>query len=123
MRHVDYNIHNINLTREYYRALPRPSILQKKEEKYPSINCMNEHDIPLKNSWASTWCVAFRILDNVLGGHQKIWEDIMYQYPEIWRRTCGQGMSVQYQNYNGVVDFPVLKINEHIHRKDLMNHL
>ena len=123
LRHVDHGIHNINLIREYYKSLPRPSILRRREELYPSINCMNEHDIPLKYSWTTTWCVAYRILDNILERKEATWENIRSLYPDFWRRTCSQGEQVEYQNYNGIIHYPVRKTNEYIHKDKIMREI
>ncbi len=119
LRHVDHNINNINLIREFYKSLPRPSILRRREERYPLINCMNEYDIPIKDSWMATWCVAFRILDRVLERQPSTWDEIRRFYPELWRRTCSQGNTVEYQNYNGILHYPVIKLNEYIRKDDL----
>ena len=123
LRYVDHGIHNINLIREYYKSLPRPSILRKREERYPSINCMNEYDIPLKYSWTTTWCVAYRILDNVLERKRADWENIRSLYPDFWRRTCSQGERVEYQNYNGILYYPVIKTNQYIHKDEIMREI
>ena len=119
LKHVDHNINNVNLNRQFYRALPHLRIIQIYESKYSEKNCINEHEIPYKSSWIDN-CVGLKILDNVLENKRLSYAETLNLYSNIYNLFH---YNEDYSYYNGMLENPILRINQYIRKDDAIHEL